>query len=71
MTTAKLIDKVNISEGSGTQHHRGVGFGDWSNIDWKKVEKEVFRLQKRIYRASQNGNTNCHDIKTASDGSLN
>ena len=57
MTTAKLIDKVNISEGSGTQHHRGVGFGDWNNIDWKKVEREVFRLQKRIYRASQNGNT--------------
>ena len=57
MTTAKLIDKVNISEGSGTQRHKGVGFGDWSNIDWKKVEREIFRLQKRIYRASQNGNT--------------
>ncbi|TAN82731.1 MAG: alcohol dehydrogenase, partial [Phormidium sp. SL48-SHIP] len=28
---------------------------DWSQVDWKKVEVEVFKLQKRIYRASQSG----------------
>jgi len=29
---------------------------EWSQIDWRKVEKTVFKLQKRIYRASQEGN---------------
>lgn len=57
MTTVLPIDKVNISTEITTQSHKGVGFRDWCNINWKKVEKEVFRLQKRIYRASQNGNT--------------
>lgn len=28
----------------------------WSQIDWKTVETTVFKLQKRIYRASQKGN---------------
>jgi RNA-directed DNA polymerase len=28
---------------------------DWNQIDWKKAEVEVFKLQKRIYRASQSG----------------
>lgn len=29
---------------------------EWSSIDWRTVEKAVFKLQKRIYQASQNGN---------------
>lgn len=41
MTTQKVIDKTNT----------------WNTINWKKVEREVFRLQKRIFRASQSGNT--------------
>jgi RNA-directed DNA polymerase len=28
---------------------------NWNQIEWKKVEVEVFKLQKRIYRASQSG----------------
>jgi RNA-directed DNA polymerase len=28
----------------------------WNDINWKVVEREVYKLQKRIYRASQNGN---------------
>jgi RNA-directed DNA polymerase len=40
MTKVKSIDKVNI----------------WNSINWKVMEKQVFRLQKRIYKASQNGN---------------
>jgi RNA-directed DNA polymerase len=28
---------------------------DWNQIDWRKAEVEVFKLQKRIYRASQSG----------------
>jgi RNA-directed DNA polymerase len=27
----------------------------WKGIDWKKVQRHVFRLQKRIYRATQSG----------------
>lgn len=29
---------------------------EWSSINWRTVEMTVFKLQKRIYRASQNGN---------------
>ena len=28
---------------------------DWNQVDWSKVEVEVFKLQKRIFRASQSG----------------
>src|SRR5262245_43131467 len=28
---------------------------DWSSIDWPLVERNVRRLQERIFRASQNG----------------
>ena len=29
---------------------------EWNEIDWRKVEKSTFKLQKRIYQASKNGN---------------
>ena len=28
---------------------------EWKDLPWKKVEREVFKLQKRIYQASQQG----------------
>lgn len=28
---------------------------EWKNIDWRKLERVVFKLQKRIYQASQRG----------------
>ncbi len=28
----------------------------WNRVPWKKLEQHVFRIQKRIYRASQRGN---------------
>src|SRR5438552_7649590 len=28
----------------------------WNKLPWRKLEKHTFRLQKRIYRASQKGN---------------
>ncbi len=30
---------------------------DWAQIPWRKLEKSVYRLQKRIYRASARGNS--------------
>src|SRR5437879_11251308 len=31
----------------------------WNELPWKQFERNVFKLQKRIYRASQ-----CDDVKT-------
>src|SRR5713101_3841638 len=28
----------------------------WNRLPWRKLEKHTFRIQKRIYRASQRGN---------------
>ena len=28
---------------------------EWNTLPWKKIERRVFKLQKRIYRASQRG----------------
>src|SRR5437763_14494832 len=29
----------------------------WNKLPWRKLEKHCFRIQKRIYRAGQRGNT--------------
>jgi len=28
---------------------------EWHSINWRKLEKRVYKLQKRIYQASQRG----------------
>ena len=30
---------------------------EWSTIPWRKLERYIFRLQKRIYKAKQRGDT--------------
>lgn len=30
---------------------------DWAHVDWRTLERRVYRLQKRIYRAQRRGNT--------------
>jgi RNA-directed DNA polymerase len=30
---------------------------EWNSVNWRKLEKTVFKLQKRIFRASQSGNS--------------
>ena len=47
----KWVDDILIFEGFGYD----VDKTEWSDIDWKKVEKTVFKLQNRIYRASESG----------------
>ena|SRR5438105_3604990 len=37
----------------------------WQNIPWKKVHRHVFRLQKRMYRATQRGDV--HDDRIEVD----
>ncbi len=29
----------------------------WNKLPWRKLERHVYRIQKRIYRASQRGET--------------
>lgn len=29
---------------------------EWNQLNWKKIQRKVFKLQRRIYRASQQGN---------------
>lgn len=29
----------------------------WNKLPWRKLEQHVYRIQKRIYRASQRGET--------------
>ena len=37
---------------------------EWKTIPWKRVEREVFKLQKRIYRASsQNDRKKVHSLQ--------
>jgi RNA-directed DNA polymerase len=30
---------------------------EWKHVNWRKLERHVYKLQKRIYRASQRGDT--------------
>lgn len=39
--------------------------GNWQRIVWRKVEKMVFRLQKRIYAATKAGQLKFYYIYTA------
>ena len=47
----KWVDDILIHDG----FYYEVDKTEWSGIDWKKVEKTVFKLQNRIYRASESG----------------
>ena len=42
---------VNMSNTADTKYPKV----EWKNLDWRKAEFWVFKLQKRIYRASQKG----------------
>jgi RNA-directed DNA polymerase len=35
---------------------KGATSETWNRVPWKKLEQHCFRIQKRIYRASQRGN---------------
>ncbi|RAM48116.1 MAG: hypothetical protein C6Y22_29605, partial [Hapalosiphonaceae cyanobacterium JJU2] len=39
---------MNTPKSDSTENTEG-----WRNINWRKVEKYVFKLQKRIYAASR------------------
>jgi RNA-directed DNA polymerase len=37
---------------SNTQNNLTV---EWKNLNWRKLERVTFKLQKRIYQASERG----------------
>lgn len=39
----------------GEAAERGPARETWNEVPWRKLERHVFRIQKRIYRASQHG----------------
>jgi hypothetical protein len=49
----KWVDDILVSEG----FDYAVENTEWSDNNWKKVERNVFKLQNRIYRASESGDT--------------
>ena len=43
----------------------------WDEIDWRKLERSVFKLQKRIYQAPKGGAYDkCHITEEPYDGKL-
>ena len=41
----------------------------WNNLPWRKLEQHCFRIQKRIFRASQRGNTRAvHTLQKLLEG---
>lgn len=37
--------------------HLNKAYDEWRNIPWRKLERKVYKLQRRIYTASQRGET--------------
>jgi len=46
-----------MSSSEHVMNHEVTRRYKWNTIPWKSVEKKVFKLQKRIYRATMNGET--------------
>ena len=37
--------------------HSAMGSDEWKDIDWKQIQKNVYRLQTRIFKAKRRGDT--------------
>lgn len=50
--TIKIVSELamNTSEATATS-----GMREWRTINWARIERRVFKLQKRIYQATRNG----------------
>src|SRR6266571_4071301 len=46
-----------MKERNAPPEPKGVTSETWNSVPWKKLEQHCFRIQKRIYRASQRGNS--------------
>jgi hypothetical protein len=51
-----------MADGTNTQCSKRTE--DWNTLPWKDIQKNVFRLQRRIYQAaSQNDTKRVHDLQ--------
>ncbi len=56
LTDSRLHNLYVQSKKSMSKTEKEISQVEWKNINWAKVEGIIFKLQKRIYRASENGN---------------
>src|SRR5262245_14703797 len=52
----RKVDASSPSETSVSNQPQ-AGMYDWQDLCWPEIERQVFKLQRRIYRASQRGDT--------------
>src|SRR6266571_878642 len=45
-----------MKERNAPPEPKGVTSETWNSVPWRKLEQHCFRIQKRIYQASQRGN---------------
>lgn len=50
------MEDRDLSSSTATKAPPPLVSEDWSELPWRKLEQHVYRLQKRIYRASACGN---------------
>ena len=43
----------------------------WKNLPWKQFQKDLFRLQKRVYKAIQVGDTSVSNVPSEVDTQVN
>ena len=55
----KLLNRVHMSNTYPVEKLNNV---EWKDINWRKVERYVFKLQKRIFQASSH--SNCQLVRT-------
>lgn len=55
--TTELCDMAtpSLKEEPERPNQNDEAMGEWRHINWRKLEKHVYKLQKRIYRASSRG----------------
>src|SRR5262245_54579648 len=50
-----MVESSTTSKSSGST--RATEGYDWQDLPWSKIERKVHKLQRRIYQASQRGDT--------------
>lgn len=58
LTESRLLGDGNLSKSQNAMNTVKPMYG-WEDVNWRKIQKNTFKLQKRIYRASERG-----DVKT-------
>ncbi|BAZ46487.1 reverse transcriptase homolog [Chondrocystis sp. NIES-4102] len=55
-TNCNQEDSEQVAINMSNTNLKKLNTVEWNEINWRKVEKSVFKLQKRIYQASIEGN---------------